>query len=114
MRTLSRPIRRYSVVSAIALLLLVGSVVSVANPITKIVKLSPRYNSNVIEIEFQDAIVGGCTTSVAAVTNSAAANADELTAFLLAAFMSGSNVEVISGGGCDGGLNWIQTIRLVP
>jgi hypothetical protein len=32
--------------------------------------------------------------------------------FLLAAFIAGSSVEVFFGGGCNGGLNWIQTIRL--
>ncbi len=85
-----------------------------AGPITKIAKLSPRFNSDVIEVEFQDAVTGGCNTSTLAVTNAAAVNANELTAFLLAAFMAGSNIEVLFGGSCDGGSNWIQTIKLVP
>jgi hypothetical protein len=85
-----------------------------ADPVTRIATLSPRFNSNVVEINWETAITGGCTTSTFAVTNAGAANSDELVAFLLAAFLAGRSVEVVFGGGCDGGSNWIQTIRLVP
>jgi hypothetical protein len=84
-----------------------------AGPITTITGLSPRYNSDVLEIRWASALTGGCNTSDSAVTNGTAANANELTAFLLTAFSAGHNVEVIFGGGCDGGSNWIQTVRLV-
>jgi hypothetical protein len=84
-----------------------------AGPITRVTGLLPRYNSDVIEIQWEAPLTGGCTTSATAITNGTAANANELTAFLLTAFSAGHNVEVIFGGGCDGGFNWIQTIRLV-
>jgi hypothetical protein len=85
-----------------------------ADPVTRIAKLSPRYASNVIEIHWETALLGGCTTSTFAVTNAGSANNDELAAFLLGAFFAGRSIEVVFGGGCDGGSNWIQTIRLVP
>jgi hypothetical protein len=99
---------------AVGVLLFLASSSLSAGPVTKIAKLSPRYASDVIEIEWEQALTGPCTTSVAAITNSAAANNNDLTAFLLAAFIASQNVEVIFGGGCDGGSNWIQTVRLVP
>jgi hypothetical protein len=86
---------------------------ALAGPITQVTKLSPRYNSDVIEIEWAASVAGGCTMSATAVTNATAANSNELIAFLLSAFATGSEVEVIFGGGCDGGSNWIQTIRLI-
>ncbi len=100
-------------IEVMSVVLWMWSGVSMAGPITQIAKLSPRYNSDVIEIEWQSALTGGCNMSTAAVTNASAANSNELVAFLLAAFSADLNVEVIFGGGCDEGANWVQTVRLV-
>jgi hypothetical protein len=90
-----------------------GATAAIAGPIATIKSLTPRYGSDVIEIEWETSLTGGCTTSPLAVTNATAQNREELTAFLLAAFASGSQVEVFFGGGCDSGSNWIQTIKLL-
>jgi hypothetical protein len=94
-------------------LLSLVAVPSIAGPVTKVASLSPRYNSEVIEIQWTTAVTGGCSTSTAAVTNAGAANAKALTTFLLAALATGADVEVTFGGGCDGSSNWIQTVRLI-
>jgi hypothetical protein len=85
-----------------------------AGPVSKIVGLTPKYNSNEVEITWEAPLAGGCTTSTYAVTNAAAINHSALVAFLLAAFSADSRVEVVFGGGCgSAGSNWIQTIKLV-
>jgi hypothetical protein len=109
-----RSIRSPALTATVGALAIISASTAYADPVTRIAKLSPRYNSGVIEIHWETALTGGCNTSTFAVTNSGAANADELVAFLLAAYLAGRSVEVVFGGGCDGGANWIQTVRLVP
>lgn len=88
--------------------------VALAGPITKVAALSPRYNTEVLEISWDGVVAGGCVYSDFAVTNPAAANHKALVATLLTAFAAGNNVEVIFGGGCDSGsVNWIQTIKIL-
>jgi hypothetical protein len=81
-------------------LLLAATSAATAGPVTQIAKLSPRYNSNVLEIEWASALVGGCNTSTVAITNGAVSNANQLAAFLLAAYTAQLNVEVLSGRRC--------------
>ena len=97
----------------LACVFMMNGVNCIAGPITRIASISPRYNSDVIEIHWVNSLVGGCNTSDFAVTNAGAANSNELKAFLLVAFSAGFDVEVIFGGGCDGTSNWIQTVRLI-
>lgn len=97
-----------------ALLVFALPVQAEAGPVTKVVALSPRYNAQEIDITWQTALTGGCTSSNLATTNGGASNHQALLAFLLAALTSGASVEVTFGGGCAaGGLNWIQTIKVV-
>jgi hypothetical protein len=85
-----------------------------AEPISKISSFSPRYDASEIEITWETPLTGGCTTSSLAVTNAGAANHQSLIAFLLAAFAANASVEVHFGEGCaTGGINWIQTVKLV-
>jgi hypothetical protein len=107
-------VTHWGVVSGFVLAALSLTGTALGEPITKISSLSPRYNAGEIEITWETPLAGGCTTSSLAVTNAGAANHQSLVAFLLAAFAANASVEVFFGGGCaTGGINWIQTVKLV-
>jgi hypothetical protein len=88
--------------------------VAYGGPQTKITSVSPKYPSGEIEITWETALTGGCTTSSVALTNNGAANHQALVATLLAAVSMQATVEVTWGGGCGASnTNWIHTIRLI-
>jgi len=85
-----------------------------AGPQTKIAAISPKYPTEEIEITWETALAGGCSTSTVALTNPGAANHKALVATLLAALAENATVEVFFGGGCtSSNTNWIQTVRMM-
>jgi hypothetical protein len=105
--------KRVGWMSMVLLLAALASSAAWGGPVTRISALSPRYNSGEIEVSWETPLTGGCTTSNFATTNATAQNHQALIAFLLAAFSSDTSVEVVFGGGCASGANWIQTVKLV-
>lgn len=88
--------------------------VAFAGPQTKITSISPKYPSGEIEITWEAALAGGCTTSNLALTNPGASNHQALVASLLAALSLNATVEVFFGGGCSSAsTNWIQTVKVM-
>jgi hypothetical protein len=88
--------------------------VAFAGPQAKITSISPKYPTGEIEITWETALTGGCTTSSLALTHPGASNHQTLVASLLPALSVNATVEVIFGGGCNSSnTNWIQTIKLL-